>query len=237
MKPSDPDSSVPQHRSKQVLLPQITTLTRQGFSSREIAERLSLSKTTIGRWLRALRKKSAQTKPLDPAEQIQRRISRHKRTYRRLIRAWRDSKAEKQVRVVEDAGANGSDAASRRKKSIRTESRTSDPRYLFKAIEAQNRIDDLEDRLAALSHAKAAGPDGGATLVTDLSDDDLAGLTADELENFSDEQLFAIANRLRAIDERNGATFERPLTTLEELRATSGEELDNLSRLRETKSS
>jgi len=224
MNQSDRDQSAPRRR-RQLLLPQITRLAREGFSSREIGEKLALPKATVGRWLRATRRKPATNKPPDPAELIVQKIARHKRMHRRLIDAWRDSRAEKQVRLVEDTSINGDNAATRKKKSVRTETRTGDANYLARAMETQNKIDDLEDRLAALRQTRLERRNGRATPLADLTDDELQSLTADDLEDMSDDQLFAVATRLRAIAERNGVKFSRPLLAKDELRAMTGDQL------------
>ena len=224
MRKCNPDSAGLRQR-KQALLPQIAKLAREGLRSREIAEKLALTKSTAARWLRAVQQGSATKKPLDPAELIAKKIARYKRMHRRLIQAWRDSQTDKQVRLVEDTSTAGDNGGSKKKKSIRTETQTGNAAFLAKAMDAQRRIDDLEDRLAALWQTNVARDIGGLPALANLTDDDLEKLTPDDLENFTDDQLFAIEVRLRAKYERDGVKFEEPLLTKEDLHNMTGEQL------------
>ncbi|MGO9109635.1 MAG: hypothetical protein ACLP9L_10405 [Thermoguttaceae bacterium] len=63
-------------------------------------------------------------------------------------------------------------------------------------IKAQEKIDGLDQRLAAMEQTDVAG--GGPDFLANLTDDDLEKLTEDDLERFTDDQLLAIQARLRA---------------------------------------
>jgi hypothetical protein len=103
----------------------------------------------------------------------------------------------------------------RRKKSIRTETRSGDSNLLGKAMKAQEAIDELNQRLAKLQQSDGAGGNGGPNLLADLTDDDL--------ENMTDEQLFAIGERLHV---KYGRT--EPLLTKEDLQDMTDEQLTAL---------
>ncbi|MGO9109196.1 MAG: hypothetical protein ACLP9L_08190 [Thermoguttaceae bacterium] len=65
-----------------------------------------------------------------------------------------------------------------------------------RVIKAQEKIDELDQRLAALEQTDVAG--SGSDFLENLTDDDLGKLTEDDLERFTDDQLFAIQARLHA---------------------------------------
>ena len=65
MKQSNPRSAGSRQR-KQALWLQVARLAEEGLSSREIAQRLGLSKATVDRWLRRIRQESAARQTLDP---------------------------------------------------------------------------------------------------------------------------------------------------------------------------
>jgi hypothetical protein len=208
---------------KQELLPQISQLAQEGLSSREIGKRLGLPKSTVGRWLRAMRRDSA-TKPLhDPAEAIAKEIEFYQAVRDEAIEAWRLSRTDKTVRLVEKTGPADDPAPAKKKKSIRTETRSGDSNLLTKAMQAQEAINELNQRRAALQQGKGNGASGEPNLLADLTDDDLEMLTPDDLENMSDDQLFAIIKRLHA---KHGLTD--PLLTKQDLDNMTDEQLTAL---------
>ena len=210
-------------QQKESLLPQIAQLAREGLSCREIGKKIGVSKSAVDRWLRALRREPPQKNSPDPAIAIREKIARYKSIRDDLLQAWRLSQAEKQVCLVENTSTTGDDGA-KRKESTRKETQTGNATYLAKAMDAQRRIDDLDDRLAALEQAKVAGPGKGPANLADLSDDDLEKLTPDDLDSFTDDELFAVEVRLRA---KHGVT-DSPLLTNEDLDNMTGEQLDAL---------
>ncbi len=207
---------------KQELLPQIAQLAQEGLTYREIGEKLGLPRSTVGRWLRGWRRESAAKKPPDPAAAIRKKIAWYESISKNLLEGWRLSQAEKQVRLFEQSGPAGDPAAAKEKRSIRTENRTGNAAYLTRAIEVENHIDALEQRLAALEGSE---PGGCPASLANLTDEDFERLTPDDLENFNDDQLFTIESRLRAKYERQGVKFARPLLTNEDLRKMSDAKL------------
>ncbi len=216
MNKSNDDAAAPRP-AKQAQRAEVARLARQGLSYREISERTGVNQSTVGKWVRALRRKRAARKTIDPAEAIRRKIERLRAISGELLNAWRRSQADKQVRVVETTGPAGDPAAAKEKNSLRSETQTGNAGYLAQAMKVEGRIEVLEQRLAELECSEAAGPGGGPASLANLSDDDLERLTSDEFENFDDDQLFVIDSRLRAKRKREGVKFERPLLTNEDL--------------------
>jgi len=223
MKQSNSRSAGSRQR-KQALWSQVARLAEEGLSSREIAQRLALSKATVDRWLRRIRQESAARQTLDPAEVLRQKIARYQAISDKLFEAWRLSQAEKQVRLIEKTGPAGDPQAAKEKRSVRSETQTGNAAYLAKAMDAENRIEALQQRLAVLEGTSVGGPGGRPGSLANLTDDDLEKLTPDDLENFTDDQLFVIATRLRA---KYGPT-DLPLLTNEDLRNMNDEQLTAL---------
>ncbi len=222
MKHSPPLSAASRQR-KRALRPQIARLAAKGLSLREIAEKLAVSKSTVGRWLQTIRGEPTARQAPDPAETIRQKIDYYRSISEKLLEAWRLSQTDKQVRLVEESGP-ADDPAAKQKRSLRTETRSGNASYLAKAMDAEHKIDVLEQRLAAFERPEAGDPAGRPLSLANLTDDDLEQLTPDDLESFSDDQLFVIECRLRAKSERNGVKIERPLLTNEDLRNMTDEE-------------
>ena len=86
-----------------------------------------------------------------------------------LLEEWRRSKADKQVQVVEETGPADDPVAAKKKRSLRTETRAGNAAFLTKAMEAQNRIDALQEQ-----HDRLLGrPSHAPNPLADLTDDDL----------------------------------------------------------------
>ena len=67
-------------------------------------------------------------------------IARYDSIYREAMEAWRNSKADKEVRLVEDTEAAGKSRGAKTKKSIRTERRSGDIAFLAQARNAADAI-------------------------------------------------------------------------------------------------
>ena len=163
----------------------------------------------------------------DPAEAIRKKIARYRSFADNLLDAWRRSQADKEVRVVQTTGPAGDREAAKEKSSLRTETQAGNASFMARAMEAENRIEVLEQRLAALEQTGRGGGGPPASLAS-LTDDDLGNLTPDDLDNFDDDQLYVIECRLRAKDERQGVKFDEPPLTDEELRGMSDQQLTAL---------
>ncbi len=133
------------------------------------------------------------------------------------------------MRVIEKTGPSDEPAAAKKKRSLRTETQTGNAAYLAKALDIQRRIDQLEDRLAALHDSGAESPNGDRSPLADLTDEDLERFTNDDLDTLTDDELDTVSARLRTKYEREGAKNLRPSVTSEELRAMTDEQLDALA--------
>lgn len=163
-------------RRKGPLLAQIRDLALEGHGCREIGARLSLSKTTVHRWLQELRQE-CRSKVADPAEMTANAVARYDSIYREAMDAWRNSKMDKEVRFVEDAEApNGS----KKKKSLRTEARAGDVAFLTKAKDAVDSICRLLAR-DAQRRSNVEAPDHPSIAADDATDKELANMSFDEL--------------------------------------------------------
>ena len=94
------------------------------------------------------------------------------------MEAWRSSKADKQVRLVEETEADG--GGSKKKRSIRTEGRAGDVAFLTKAKEAVDAFCKLVPR-DALRRSKAAEPENTPIDLYAVTDDDLCHMSNAEL--------------------------------------------------------
>jgi hypothetical protein len=178
-------------RRKGALLPQISQLALEGHSCREIGARLGLGKTTISRWLNELRLER-RTSLLDDTGMIVNTIARYDSIYREAMEAWRNSKADKEVRLVEDTEAAGKSAGSKTKKSVRTERRPGDIAFLTQARSAADAI----CKLAILK---------GGPLTWDT-------LRTEDFPNMSDAELTQVLNLL----EQEKARLTKECEHLEE---------------------
>ena len=139
---------------KEFLLPQVNDLALEGRSCREISKILGVDKTTVHRWLQELRGEGRR-KVADAGEMIAVAVARYDAIYREAMEAWRRSKVDKHVRLVEESEANGSVRGPKRKESLRTEGRAGDVAFLAEAKGAVNAICKLLPR-EALRWSKAA---------------------------------------------------------------------------------
>jgi len=175
-----------QRRRREELLPQVTQLALEGYSRQEIAQRVGVSRTTIRRWLQELRQEHAARAVVDTAQMIAETIKRYNSIYREAMKAWRRSQAERQVRMAEESGGDGSGGRTRKKKSIRSEVRAGDPAFLAKAMEALKAIRQIKG-LDAPRRTEIAGPGGGPIDLATLEDQDLRNLTNEQLAELERE--------------------------------------------------
>jgi hypothetical protein len=210
---------------KQALLPEIAKLAAEGLNVRQISEKLQIPKSTIGRWLRAARRKADHKQSLSVVKLIRDGIAFYTKTRDELIDGWRRSKDTKETRVVEKTGPVNEPDAAKQKKSVRKEKRVGDPAYLAKAMEAQKMINRLTEQLAEYEQPKGAGAGSSANMLETLTDDDLENLTPQELECMSSEQLFMTQEPLCA---KHGLTGRR--LTKEQLHDMTRQQLAELER-------
>jgi len=177
-------------RRKGILLPQIGDLALEGHSCREIAVRLGVGKTTVHRWLQELGEE-CRSKVADAGEMIANAAARYDSIYREAMEAWRNSKAEKQVRMVEETEAAGS-GNSKKKRSIRTECRAGDAAFLDKAKRAVDAFCKLVPR-EALRQSKVAAPETRPIDLKTLTDEEFHKLADVDPRTLTDAELTAYA--------------------------------------------
>ena len=160
------------------MLPQINDLALEGHSCREIAARLGIGRTTVGRWLHDLREER-HSKAVDTADMLASAIARYDAIYREAMDAWRNSKAGKEVRFVEDTDSDGKSGGAKKKQSVRTERQAGDIAFLAQAKDAVNAICKLM-------------PAGHWPQAWDKLE------TEDEIRNMSDDELHEAAAAMAA---------------------------------------
>ncbi len=119
-------------RRKEALRTQVRDLALEGLSCVAISGRLALGKSTVHRWLQEMRQE-CRTKVADSAEMIANAVARYDSIYREAMQAWRNSKCDREVRIVEDIDSVGKDGESRTRKSVRTERRVGEVAFLAQA--------------------------------------------------------------------------------------------------------
>ncbi len=197
-------------------LPRVLELAAEGLGSRAIGQKLGLSKSAVNDLLRTAAGGLPNQGTARPAGSHPQEDRVYTLIRDELLEEWRRSKNDKQVQVVEETGPADDPAAAKKKRSLRTETRAGNAAFLTKAMEAQNRIDALQEQLDRL----LGQPNHAPTPLAELTDDDLEKLTDDDLDNFTDDQLFEIGARMHA---RHGLTT--PLLTREKLAGMTGAEL------------
>jgi len=131
--------SLSRRRWKGTLLPQISQLALEGHSSRVIGAQLGIGKTTINRWLNELRLER-RSNLVDATGMIANAVARYDLIYREAMEAWRTSKTDKEVRLIEDTEAAGNGGGSKKKRSVRTERRPGEIAFLNQARDAADSI-------------------------------------------------------------------------------------------------
>ncbi len=129
---------------KEALLPQIAALALAGRSCRQIAASFGLPKSTVHRWLQALRE-GCPTRVANCAEMIAAVVADFKSVYREALESFHLSQADKETeRIVETETARGP----KKRRTVRRESRAGDPAFLAEARRALDGITKLLARVA-----------------------------------------------------------------------------------------
>ncbi len=141
--PTERPAPVPRPR-KEALLPQIAALALAGRSCRQIAAMFRLPKSTVHRWLQALRE-DCPTRVANCAEMIAAAVADFKSIYRAAMEGFRLSQADKETeQVVEIETARGP----KKKRTVRRESQAGDPAFL---AEARRALDDIAKLVARVA--------------------------------------------------------------------------------------
>ncbi len=131
--------------------------------------------------------------------------------YRKAIEGFNASRADKQIRIVEETETPGDERGSKTKKTTRIETQAGNANLLGKAKDAVKAMEDLHSHRGP-RRAAAGGPI------------DLATVTDDDLDAMTDEQLYALELRVLAENGADEGPTQTALTPAE-LRAMSDEQL------------
>ncbi len=126
-------------RCKDTLRAQLTEMALDGYSCRQIGRRLGLSKSTVNRWLLELRQERTNVLA-DRYGMTVNAIARYESIYREAMEAWRKSKVDREVRVVENTEVAGDGGGSKKKESVRTDQQAGDRAFLAQARDAVDKI-------------------------------------------------------------------------------------------------
>lgn len=159
---------------KDALLPQIVQLALEGESGRAIARKLGLPERTVNHWLKEARREWTAKAADGAAEMIGIALARLESIYREAMEAWRDSRANKETRLVEDVTT--ADGRAKQKSSVRTESQCGNAALLGKAMEAAKAICCLVAGNTPLPRTAVASRDGGSAPTEQATTQDLEAL-------------------------------------------------------------
>jgi hypothetical protein len=164
-------------RRKAAVLPEIAQMSLEGYSSRAIAEKFEIPRRTIDHWLHAQRRAWTVQTSENTREIFAVTLARLESAYCEAMKAWRQSLAENQARIVADAATDEDGAQPKR--STRTAGRAAPAALLGKAIEA------------ALAIHKLKGHDapGRPADITDLILADFQNLTDAQLDALEEKYL------------------------------------------------
>ncbi len=154
---------------KKALLPRITRLSLKGHTTREIAAKAGVPKTTALRWLQSLRGNCATQAAAEAAEMIDNVAARYDEIYRKALKGWDRSQADKEIRTVVESG----DDDAKKKRSVRTETQAGNAAFLAQARAAVDSIRKLK-RLDLPVEAETSEAGDDPIQAEALKEDDLA---------------------------------------------------------------
>ncbi len=126
----EPNSRLAQARErKEAFLPEIARLSLEGHTSREVAEKVGIPKTTVLRWRNSLRRDCASRSVKETMEMIDKLNERYDTIYRKALEGLDRSQADEEIRTVTDCPGDDS----KNKRSVRTKTRAGNPAWLTRA--------------------------------------------------------------------------------------------------------
>jgi hypothetical protein len=169
-------------------LPHIARLSLAGETTREIAAKTGVPKTTVIRWRQSLRRDCATMAVAETMEIVDEMVDGYRAVYREGMEGWQRSQADKETRTLIDCPAD--DAKNRR--SVRTETRAGNPACLGQARGALDSICkllglDAPAQLAILEEEKAPY--------------NLEEMTLDEIKQLPTKDLHALVAYCTAVVE------------------------------------
>ena len=161
---------------RETLLPQIAARALAGQSCRQIAAACGVPKSTVNRWLQALRE-DCPTRFAGSAQLIADAVAGYKSLYHEALESWRLSQRDRETEVVvETQTARGP----KKKRTVRRESRAGDVACLAAAHRALDGIAKVAARVAPRS-GNVAVPDQGLIASEALPSADVHKISEDEL--------------------------------------------------------
>ncbi len=126
----EPNSRLAQARErKEAFLPEIARLSLEGRTSREVAEKVGIPKTTVLRWRNSLRRECASRSVKETMEMIDKLNERYDTIYRKALEGLDRSQADEEIRTVTNCAGDDS----KNKRSLRTKTRAGNPAWLTRA--------------------------------------------------------------------------------------------------------
>ncbi len=204
-------------RRKETLLPQIIELALEGHSGETIARQVGMPSRTVRHWLRELRQEWIAEAAGGAAELAAVTLARLTAVYREAMEAWRETRADWEVRLVEDTQVADGSRPAKQKRSVRTQPQRRNAALLTRAMAAAKAMFDLKLRAAVPPpKRRLTGPDGKPI--------PLESLTEEDLRSMSEDELAAIDARFSAaIAAKGGPITDHP--ALEDLKRMTDAEL------------
>ncbi len=161
---------------KEAFLPQIARLSLEGHTSREVAEKVGVPKTTMLRWRNSLRRECASRSVKETLEMIEKLNERYDTIYRKALEGLDRSQADEEIRTVTDCPGDDS----KNKRSLRTKTRAGNPAWLTRAQAALDATAKLLKEMGMPAEAES-GEVEGPIQGEELTEDDLADKSYEEL--------------------------------------------------------
>ena len=98
----------PARRRKESLLPQIARLSLADETARKTAAKVGVSKTSVIRWRKSLRRDCATRAVAETMQMVDELIDGCKTVYGKALEGWDRSQADKEIRTVVDSGLDDS---------------------------------------------------------------------------------------------------------------------------------
>ena len=166
----EPNSRLAQARErKEAFLPEIARLSLEGHTSREVAEKVGIPKTTVLRWRNSLRRECASRSVKETMEMIDKLNERYDTIYRKALEGLDRSQADEEIRTVTDCPGDDS----KNKRSLRTKTRAGNPAWLTRAQAALDATAKLLKEMGMPAEAES-GEEEGPIQGEELTEDDLA---------------------------------------------------------------
>ncbi len=190
------DHLAAQRQKMQDLLPDVTRLALQGFTTREIGEKMNIAHATVSRWLSTLRRERASNALLETAQVIADVTDSYWLIFHEAMSAWFDSRKKKPTAQAKEAGKEGSsedkepvpgkDVSSENKAAAPSTGRPGNSVFLGKAMKALKAIREIHGTDAP-KRTEIAGPDGGPIELTSVTDNDLRNMSNEQLARLERE--------------------------------------------------